>query len=121
MGKRTAAPACWACAALLGLAASCSSAESTERGKGGAAQAGVQRAAVDRLRGKVSSVQPSGVVIEDAEGRWFHLQLAPETIVRKGGQPSSMLDLKEGVELEALYVRENGGLRALELDVAGSQ
>jgi hypothetical protein len=119
MGKWTAALV-WASAALVGLAVACSSAESTEKGKGGAAQAGVQRAATGRVRGKVSRVQSSGVVIEDSEGRWHHLQLAPETVVRKDGQSGSMLDLREGVELEALYVRENGGLRAIELDVSGN-
>jgi hypothetical protein len=119
MANWTAAPA-WASAALLGLAAACT-AQSSEKGRGGAAQAGVQRGATDRVRGKVNSVQSSGVVIEDAEGRWIHLQLAPETVVRKGGQASSMLDLREGVQLEALYVRDNGVLRAVELNVAGNQ
>jgi hypothetical protein len=118
MGKWTVVPA-WTCSALLGLASACT-AESTERGKGGAAEAGVQGEG-SRVRGTVSAVYPSELVIEDAKGRWHHLHLATDTVVRTEGHSSSLLDVREGVQLEALYVRDNGALRAIELNVARTQ
>jgi hypothetical protein len=104
------------CAALVGLT-SCGQ-HDAEPGKGGGAQAGTPRSAMQRVRGKVNAVYSSSVVVEDEEGRWFHVQVGPETAVLRDGQGTSLLELQEGARVEARCVREHGELRAIELRVS---
>jgi hypothetical protein len=104
------------CAALVGLS-SCNLLDG-EPGQGGAAQAGAQRSSLQRVRGKVNAVYSSSVLVEDEAGRWYRVQIGPETAVRRDGQRTSLLELQEGAHVEAQCVRDHGELRAIELRVS---
>jgi hypothetical protein len=79
------------------------------------------RPATWRVSGTVNAVHRSVVVVEDEAGRWYRLQVGPDTAVRKDGLGSSLLELQQGARVEAHCTRDDGGLRAIELHVSESQ
>lgn len=69
------------------------------------------------IRGRVRSVGPSALIVDDEENRRFHVQLSIHTDVMVEGRPASALKLETGTPLQLWFVNQNDRLVATRIEV----